>query len=93
MDNNTTESTIRGFCIGRNSWNLINTINGPQASATIYSIAETTKVNSLRPYDYFKHPLEEIPKYMDDKSFDFLENLLPWSPTLSETCRKPKQAE
>ena len=93
LDNNATESTIRGFCIGRNNWKLIDTINGAQASAIIYSIAETAKANNLKPYDYFKHLLEEIPKHMDDKNLDFLEDLLPWSPALPETCRKPKQAE
>ena len=93
MDNNATESTIRGFCIGRNNWRLIDTINGAQASAIIYSIAETAKANNLKPYDYFKYLLEEIPNHMDDKNLDFLEALLPWSPTLPEACRKPEQAE
>lgn len=93
MDNNATESTIRGFCIGRNNWKLIDTINGAQASAIIYSIAETAKANHLKPYDYFKHLLEEIPKHMDDKNLDFLEDLLPWSPALPEACHKPVQVE
>jgi len=93
MDNNATESTIRGFCIGRNNWKLIDTINGAQASAIIYSIAETAKANNLKPYDYFKHLLEELPKHMDDKNLDFLEDLLPWSLALPEVCHKPEQAE
>ena len=73
MDNNATESTIRGFCIGRNNWKIIDTINGAQASAIIYSIAETAKANNLKPYDYFKYLLEEIPKHMDDKILISLE--------------------
>lgn len=93
MDNNATESTIKGFCIGRDNWRLIDTINGAQASAIIYSITETAKANNLKPYDCFKYPLEKIPKHMDDKNLDFLEVLLPWSPTLPESCYKPEQAE
>ena len=88
MDNNATEQAIRGFCIGRQNWRLIDTIAGAEASAIIYSIAETAKANNLKPYFYFEYLLEEIPKHMDAKNLDFLENLLPWSQTLPETCRK-----
>jgi TFIIF-interacting CTD phosphatase-like protein len=35
-----------------------------------------------------KHLLTEIPKYMDDTSLDFLDDLLPWSENLPEDCRK-----
>ena len=93
MDNNATEGTIRGFCIGRKNWRLIDTIAGAQASAIIYSIAETAKANNLKPYDYFKHLLEKIPQHMDDKKLDFLEDLLPWSAKLPASCHKPIQAE
>lgn len=93
MDNNATEGAIRGFCIGRNNWKLIDTINGAQASAIIYSIVETAKANNLKPYDYFKYLLEEIPLHMNDKDLDFLDNLLPWSPNLPDICRKPKETE
>lgn len=43
----------------------------------IYSIAETAKANNLKPYNYFKYLLEEIPRHMDDHGVDFCENLLP----------------
>lgn len=91
IDNNCTESTIRGFCIGRQNWRLIDTIAGAQASAVIYSIAETAKANNLKPYKYFEYLLEEIPKHMDDKDLNFLNDLLPWSTALPEECRKPLQ--
>lgn len=90
MDNNATEATIRGFCIGRKNWRLMDTIAGAESSAIIYSIAETAKANKLKPYDYFKYFLESIPKHMDDKNLDFLDDLLPWSPKLPESCRKPE---
>lgn len=91
MDNNATEQAIRGFCIGRQNWRLIDTIAGAKASAIIYSIAETAKANHLKPYHYFEHLLEEIPKHMDDKNLDFLEDLVPWSPNLPEICFKLKE--
>nr|WP_312492210.1 hypothetical protein [Anaerosporobacter sp.] len=34
--------------------------------------------------------LTVIPEHLDDKSLDFLENILPWSDKLPEHCRKKK---
>ena len=69
---------------------MIDTIKGADASAIIYSIAETAKANNLKPYEYFKYLLEEIPQHMDDTNLDFCEKLLPWSPDLPEVCKKTK---
>lgn len=88
IDNNASERAIRGFCIGKKNWQMIDTINGAHSSAIIYSIAETAKANSLKPYDYFVYLLEEIPKHMDQKDRTFLEDLLPWSEKLPEEIRK-----
>ena len=88
IDNNASERAIRGFCIGKKNWRMIDTINGAKASAIIYSIAETAKANNLKPYDYFEHILNEIPKHMDDSDRSFLEDLLPWSEKLPEGIRK-----
>ena len=89
IDNNASERAIRGFCIGKKNWEMIDTINGATSSAIIYSIAETAKANNLKPYDYFEYLLTEIPKHEDDTNTDFLEALLPWSATLPEHIRKP----
>ena len=57
-------------------------------SAIIYSIAETTKANNLKPYDYFEYLLKVIPEHMEDTNRDFLEDLLLWSPNLPEKIKK-----
>ena len=88
MDNNSAEQSIRGFCIGKKNWVMIDTIAGANSSAIIYSLAETAKANSLKPYDYFEYLLEEIPKHMDDHDTSFCEDLLPWSDKLPSKCRK-----
>ena len=93
MDNNASERAIRGFCIGKKNWEMIDTVNGATSSAIIYSIAETAKANQLKPYEYFEYLLTEIPKHMDDKNSNFLEELLPWSETLPENIRKPKKMD
>ena len=91
MDNNASERAIRGFCVGKKNWQMIDTINGAKASAIIYSIAETAKANNLKPYEYFEHLLTEIPKRMDDSDRSFLDDLLPWSEKLPDVVRKPKK--
>ena len=88
MDNNASERAIRGFCIGKKNWEVIDTINGAKTSAVIYSIAETAKANNLKPYEYFEYLLTEIPKHMDETDRSFLDDLLPWSPSLPENIRK-----
>ena len=88
IDNNASERAIRGFCIGKKNWQMIDTINGAKSSAIIYSIVETAKANNLKPFDYVQHLLEEIPKHMDDKDCSFLEDLLPWSEKLPAGIRK-----
>ena len=93
MDNNASERAIRGFCIGKKNWEMIDTINGATSSAIIYSIAETAKANNLKPYDYFEYLLTELPKHEDDTNTDFLEELLPWSETLPKHIRKSVKEE
>ena len=88
MDNNGAERAIRGFCIGRKNWVMIDTIHGAQASAIIYSLVETAKANDLKIYEYLEYLLTEIPQHEDDKNLDFLDDLLPWSEKLPERCRK-----
>lgn len=88
IDNNASERAIRGFCVGKKNWQMIDTINGAKTSAMIYSIAETAKANNLKPYDYFEHLLKEIPIHMEDTDRSFLKDLLPWSDRLPNHIRK-----
>ena len=91
MDNNAAERAIRPFCLGKKNWQVIDTISGAKASAIWYSIAETAKANDLKPYEYFKYLLEEIPQHGEFEDDSFLEELLPWSDKLPEYCRKKNQ--
>ncbi len=88
LDNNSAEQAIRPFCVGKKNWVMIDTVEGANASAIIYSIAETAKANNLKPYNYFEYLLTEIPKHMDDHDTSFCEDLLPWSDKLPSECRK-----
>ena len=91
IDNSASERTIRSFCIGKKNWVIQNSTKGARASAIIYSITETAKANNLKPYEYLKHLLTELPERADkDGNIDSsqLEDLLPWSKTLPEECYK-----
>lgn len=100
IDNSASERALRTFCVGKKSWVIINSVRGAQASATIYSITETAKLNGLNPYYYLEHLLTEIPKIlppcekdeeqkMPDRSL--LEKLLPWSEDLPAKCRAKRR--
>ena len=91
IDNSASERAIRTFCIGKKNWVLHNTTRGARASAIIYSVSETAKANNLKPYEYFKHLLSELPNRADeDGNIDpsGLDNLLPWSEDLPDECYK-----
>ena len=88
IDNSASERAIRPFTIGRKNWQLIDTVNGAKASAIIYSIVETAKANNLKPYEYLKHLLTEIPQRLDQKASECsLDDLLPWADTIPDCCR------
>ena len=90
LDNNPAERAIRPFCIGKKNWEMIDTVNGANASAMLYSIVETCKANDIKIYEYLEHLLTEIPKYVDGTDLSFLDDLLPWSKNLPDKCRKKK---
>jgi len=91
IDNSASERAIRPFCVGKKNWVLINSQKGAKASAIDYSIAESAKFNNLRPYEYFKYLLTELPKRMDKNgNIDpaTLDDLMPWAEEIPEICRK-----
>ena len=94
IDNSAAERSIRPFTIGRKNWEFMNTIRGAKASAVIYSVVETARLNNLSTYYYVDHLLTELPKLRDENgNIDTasLDHLLPWSETLPDNCRKPRR--
>ena len=88
LDNNDAEQSIKAFCVGKHSWHIIDSKNGAEASAMLYSIAETAKANGLKPYEYFKYALEEILAHQEDPLDSYINDLVPWSDALPDSCRK-----
>jgi len=76
IDNNVAERAIKPFVIGRKAWLFSDTVNGATASAKIYSLVETVKVNGQEPYTWLRHVLERLPHA---SSVEEYEALLPWN--------------
>ena len=79
MDNNAAERAIRPFTTGRKNWVMIDTIRGAEASAVLYSLAEISRANNLKAYEYFSYLLTELPKYIHDFETEVPDSLYPWS--------------
>ena len=74
-DNNEAERAIRPFTIGRKNWVLSGSPRGASASATIYSLIETLKLNKLEPYYALRYILTKLPTTANDQ----INSLLPWN--------------
>ncbi|WP_445425236.1 IS66 family transposase [Alishewanella sp. HL-SH06] len=75
IDNNRAERAVKPFVIGRKAWLFANTETGAEASAAMYSLVETAKINGLEPYDYLCRLLTELPKA---NTHERLQQLLPY---------------
>lgn len=73
LSNNTVENAIRPF--------------GVSASATVYSLIETTKANGRNVYAYLQHLLLYIPSTEWQRHPEELDDLMPWSPDVQEQCK------
>ena len=92
MDNNATESALRRFCLHKHTWKLIDSLDGANASAIIYSITETAKANNLNPFRYLEHVLTVLKDHQDDREYSFIDDILPWSEKLPAICRSKTKA-
>ncbi|SPF10914.1 hypothetical protein PSCFBP3800_00853 [Pseudomonas syringae group genomosp. 3] len=72
----TTILTPGAFAIGRKAWLFSDTPKGATASAQIYSLVETAKLNGQEPYTWLRHVLERLPHAASVEDY---EALLPWN--------------
>lgn len=76
IDNNFMERSIRPFVIGRKNWLFSQSVGGAEASANIYTLVESAKLNLLDPSEYLTLIIKELPKVT---STDELTKLLPYN--------------
>ena len=76
IDNNVQENAIRPFCVGRRNWLFADTVAGANASANLYSLLQTCKVNGIDVYRYLRALFMALPRA---RTADDYAALLPWS--------------
>ena len=76
IDNNPCENSIRPFVVRRRNWLFSDTVAGANASANLYSLLQTCKVNGVNSYRYLKALLVALPLA---QTADDYEALLPWN--------------
>lgn len=86
ISNNLAENCIRPFTIGRKNWLFSGSPKGAAASAAVYSMIESAKANGLSPYKYLEYIFSELPGVQFGQHPEFLEDYLPWSTEVQETC-------
>lgn len=91
LSNNIAERGIKPFVIGRKNWLHSDTPRGAQASAAIYSIVTTARMNGVAPRPYVEWLLTELPNAgeLTDATVD---RFMPWSPEVPDCCRMDAKA-
>jgi len=74
IDNIGVENAIRPFVRRHKNRLFSESVNGVEASANLYSLIETAKVNALESYAYLRHLFLELPKA---QTAEAIEALLP----------------
>jgi transposase len=94
FSNNRAERAIKPFVIGRKNWLFANTAQGARASAVIYSVIETAKLNHCSPFKYLEYLFHKLPNMTIDQAS--LDLLMPWSDKIPDSIRikvKDEQAK
>ena len=85
ISNNFTESCgARPYAVGRKNFYFHDTPEGAEASAIIYSLAQTAKINNLSVFKYLQAVLLYMPDYIHEP--EGIEELMPWSDRMKELC-------
>ena len=73
IDNNPAERALKLVVIGRKNWLFMGSEGGGEASAILYSLAQTARALKINPHEYFEDVLRRIQSH----SFSKLDELLP----------------
>ena len=87
IDNNRAERAIKPFVMARKNFLFADTEKGAEASADVFSIIETAKMNDLDVFGYLNFLLTELPKLGEAPTDEQLACVLPWGEALPDYCR------
>jgi transposase len=75
VDNNYSEQQIKHFATGRKAWLFSYDASSAQASANLFSLVMTCRINDVEPYAYLNYLFEHLPAAT---TVEQIETLLPW---------------
>ena len=87
LSNSLIERNIRPFAILRKNCLFSDSVKGAKASAVMYSLVQTAKINNLNISGYIKYLLENLSQEENAKDEKVLEKYLPWSEELPAEIR------
>ena len=91
LSNNPSENSIRPITVGRKNWLFSSSVEGAQASMSIYTIIEMAKLYGLSRHKYIEYLLTKKPSA--EMSDDVLEKLAPWNEDVQKACSKGENTE
>ena len=86
LSNNLSENAIRPFAVGRKNWLFSDSVDGVEASATIYTMVEMAKAHDVNIYHYLAYVMEQRPK--DNWTDDQLEQVAPWNEAVKAAIKE-----
>jgi transposase len=75
IDNNIAENAMRGIALGRKNYLFAGSDAGGDRAASMYTLAQTAKLNRVNPEAYLKDTLAKI---ADGHPINRLDELMPW---------------
>lgn len=84
ISNNIAENIARPYAVERKNFLFHDTVKGTRASAIVYSLVETAKLNHLNIYAYLEAVLLYMPEYKNEP--EGIEELMLWSEMIQQRC-------
>jgi len=91
IDNGFCERSIRPMACGRRSWLFCYSVDGAEAMAILYTLAETAKACGAHPYYYYKYLLDVLPKMKVGSDPEIQSKLMPWSQDYKDYEKQQKE--
>lgn len=91
ISNNASERAVKSYIMERKNFLFHDTVKGATASAIVYTLAEIAKVNGLNICLYLETVMTKMLDYKNE-SESILEDLMPWSEMMQETCNLNKHS-
>lgn len=85
ISNNAAERAVKSYVMGRKNFLFHDTVKGAKTSDIVYTIAETAKANGLNIRLYLETVLNQMLDYKNEPE-SIIEDLLPWSERMQQSC-------